>query len=136
MKALALAAIRFYQRVISPRKGFCCAYRSCTGRASCSTLGYRAIRRHGVIDGIAVLRLRLQACGDVYREHVRKPPSPLQAQAGFCDCDLPCDFDGGGSGKSGLCNCLSDCASFDWPGKKKRQENGNRRGRRGNPQDS
>ena len=34
------ATIRFYQRRLSPHKGFCCAYRAHTGRRSCF---YRAV---------------------------------------------------------------------------------------------
>jgi uncharacterized protein len=64
----ALFAITVYQRFISPHKGFCCAYRIHTGRAGCSKLGYRAISRYGVFDGIGVLKMRLQLCGAVYRE--------------------------------------------------------------------
>ena len=59
MKQLALAAIRLYQRHLSPHKGFCCAYRVHTGRASCSSLGYRAIRRFGLWLGLVILHRRL-----------------------------------------------------------------------------
>ena len=38
MRALALVAIGAYQRYVSPYKGFCCAYRAHTSRASCSAL--------------------------------------------------------------------------------------------------
>ena len=44
-------AIGAYQRYLSPYKGFCCAYRAHTGRASCSALGARVIRRHGLLAG-------------------------------------------------------------------------------------
>ena len=39
LTSAALAAIRFYQRWISPYKGFRCAYGAHSGRCSCSTLG-------------------------------------------------------------------------------------------------
>jgi putative component of membrane protein insertase Oxa1/YidC/SpoIIIJ protein YidD len=39
VKRLALAAIRGYQRWISPRKGFRCALRTATGGDSCSAYG-------------------------------------------------------------------------------------------------
>ena len=48
LRALALRAIGLYQRHLSPRKGFACAYRARTGGASCSELGFRAIRRFGL----------------------------------------------------------------------------------------
>lgn len=94
MRRLALAAIRFYQRRLSPRKGFCCAYRYHTGRAGCSELGFRAIRRYGLWRGLAVLRARLTRCSIAHRRYTRHGLA-LGAQAGFCDagCDLPCDLD-------------------------------------------
>ena len=104
MKALALWAIRAYQRFVSPRKGFRCGYRAYTGHASCSALGYRAIRRFGVIDGIAVLQSRLHKCGVACRRYRPAPRQMLASQAGFCDCECgpspceiewPCDCGGG-----------------------------------------
>ncbi|MFP5394003.1 MAG: membrane protein insertion efficiency factor YidD, partial [Gammaproteobacteria bacterium] len=59
MKLLALGAIRLYQKFLSPHKGFCCAYAAVSGRASCSVLGYRVIRRHGIWNGLALLDRRL-----------------------------------------------------------------------------
>jgi putative component of membrane protein insertase Oxa1/YidC/SpoIIIJ protein YidD len=103
MKTLLLSAIRLYQRMISPRKGFSCAYRVHTSRASCSALGYRAIQRFGVWRGIAVLRKRLAKCEVVHRRHAGRHLA-LRWQEGFCDvsCDLPCDA-------SDACNLLSNC---------------------------
>ena len=95
LRALALAAIRFYQRFVSPAKGFSCAYRVHTGRASCSVLGFRAVRRHGVFGGLGLLRDRLDLCGEAYRRYQvpRHAHHRLHAQRGFCDagCDAPCD---------------------------------------------
>jgi putative component of membrane protein insertase Oxa1/YidC/SpoIIIJ protein YidD len=108
MKTLALSAIVFYQRHISPRKGFCCAYRAHTGRASCSALAYRAIRRYGVWLGLAVLRLRLQKCSAIHHAPLH---AQLRRQAGFCDagCDLPCDIESG----EAACDIWSNCAPGD-----------------------
>lgn len=113
MKKLALAAIRCYQRLISPHKGFRCAYRALTGHASCSALGYRVIRRFGVWRGIRLLRQRLYKCGVAYRRYAL-PPGPLARQAGFidCNCDLPCELPGAScSNEAGSCACdlLSGC---------------------------
>lgn len=93
MKHLALWAIRVYQRWISPRKGFCCAYRAHTGHASCSALGYRAIRRFGVAGGMGVLRSRMHKCGVAQRRYRPAPSLVWSRQAGFCDCECgpgPC----------------------------------------------
>ena len=109
MKTLVLAAIRFYQRIISPRKGFRCAYAACTGHASCSVLGYRAVRRYGAWHGLLVLNGRLEKCGVAYR---RYRPVTLQGQAGFLDCD--------GDGDCFDCNDC-DIADCSWESEKKKK---------------
>lgn len=121
MKFIVLKAIRFYQRAISPHKGFCCSYAAYTGHASCSALGYRAIRRLGVWHGLSVLDRRLEKCGVAHR---RYHPSALARQAGFLDCggcdvpscDMPsaCDMPSGSSRLSGFCDVLSSCGDCDW----------------------
>ncbi|APV50959.1 hypothetical protein BWI17_15450 [Betaproteobacteria bacterium GR16-43] len=127
MKPLALGAIRLYQRYISPYKGFICAYRAHTGRASCSALGYRAVRRYGVFRGAGIIGSRTHLCGVAHRRYQATPlPRALHSQRGDCDpgCDLPCD---GGcdlpSGISrGIADCLSSCdfgGDCDWPRKRK-----------------
>lgn len=101
LRALALAAIRTYQRWVSPHKGFACAWRVHTGRASCSQLAARAVRRYGVWGGWVLLRQRLHLCGVAYRRHQPHPapqPAPQSAPtvrqrppaAQRGDCDLPC----------------------------------------------
>lgn len=93
MRQFLLTAIRVYQLYISPHKGFCCAYREHTGRASCSALGYRVVRRYGVFTGVALLRQRTHRCGVVHRRYRSRPVQALHPQRGVCDigCDLPCD---------------------------------------------
>jgi putative component of membrane protein insertase Oxa1/YidC/SpoIIIJ protein YidD len=101
MRHLALWAIRLYQRHLSPRKGFCCAYRVHTGRAGCSALGARVIRRFGVWGGLLLLRQRLRRCSDVHRWAHPGWHRPPAAQRGDCDCDFGgVDCDG--------CDC-GDC---------------------------
>lgn len=114
MKALALWAIRLYQRVISPRKGFRCAYRAYTGHAGCSALGYRAIRRFGVWHGLGVLNARLEKCGVAHRRYRPASHTGLSAQAGFCDCDCgPAPWE---------CDWPCDCSWGSEKKKKKRRE--------------
>lgn len=125
MRLLALLAIRFYQQFISPYKGFCCAYGAYTGHASCSALGYRAVRRFGVWQGVQVLDGRMAKCGVAHR---RALAAPIGRQAGSCDlpCDgSSCDIDLPSPGKA--CNALGDCADCsdccDWNrSRKKRRE--------------
>lgn len=90
MKQMALLMIVFYQKHISPHKGFSCAYHQHTGHASCSNFGYRAIRRFGVFKGIGVLRMRFSKCDEVYKTHYLFAPK-IRNQAGYCE--LPCTLD-------------------------------------------
>lgn len=96
MKKLALAAIRGYQRWLSPFKGFSCAFRVFTGTDSCSAYGYRVIERFGLRRGLGLLDRRLALCGHVH-SRMRPPPAPphplRHRQQGFCDapCDASCD---------------------------------------------
>ena len=120
-----LAAIRGYKRRVSPHKGYACAYRVHTGGGSCSTLGLRAISRFGAWRGLGVLRLRLAECRVAADALRQRRFVPRQAQAGFIDCDLPCDascVDGScidlsscGIGDACSCEGVSEgCACLDW----------------------
>ena len=114
--ALALAAIRFYQRRISPHKGFSCALRIATGGASCSAYGYAVIERFGLARGLGLLQRRLELCGHVHRRaHALAPLHPrLQYQRGFCDvpaCDGPCDLPCHGHDGCLSADTVSDMAS-------------------------
>ncbi len=120
MRGLALAAIRLYQRYVSPYKGFCCAYRAHNGRASCSALGARVIRRHGLLAGGVLLRRRLRRCGDLHRQFHAQAPRPLTAQRG--DCDLSCDLPGDG---------CDGCDGCDWPQRRGARAKSQPRRRRG-----
>lgn len=136
MQALALSAIAGYQRYLSPHKGFCCAYREWTGGRSCSVLGQRAIRRFGVIKGIAVLRSRFGRCG-VASNRLQDFRVARQLQRGIVDCggcDVgPCDTPScelpdlhcprGAQQLSTCCDCGSgsgDCGN--WGNKNRRQK--------------
>ncbi|WP_082491743.1 membrane protein insertion efficiency factor YidD [Duganella sp. Leaf126] len=115
VKGLALATIKFYQRNISPHKGFRCAYAAYTSDASCSTFGYRAIRRFGLWDGLFILNRRLSRCGTAHRiangAQPRPIPMPKRRQSGHIDCGgcaiSSCDAD--------TLLCASNVCSCDWP---------------------
>lgn len=109
MRGLLIAAIGFYQRVLSPRKGYRCAYGHHTGRASCSHLGYRAVRRFGVWRGLLLLRRRVHLCGVAHRRHALMP---LHAQRGVIDLDC---------GALDAVECCGDVGSCDWPDWKNRK---------------
>lgn len=96
--ANATAAIRLYQRYISPRKGFGCAYRINLGGASCSNYAIRALRRHGVRVGFIATLRRFARCAQAYE---KPPKARMNSQAGAVDfacigcapgCPCPCLF--------------------------------------------
>lgn len=102
--------IQAYRRWISPHKGFACAHRIHCGGASCSKVGERLIRRHGLRGGLPLLRKRLRRCGEIANAVDRRP---LAVQRGDCDlplidCDLPTP-----KGLS-VCDCCSS-GGCDWP---------------------
>jgi putative component of membrane protein insertase Oxa1/YidC/SpoIIIJ protein YidD len=59
---LADRLIRGYQRRLSPRKGWSCAYRVAHGGTSCSEAVRQAVARRGVLRGIRPSVLQLVAC--------------------------------------------------------------------------
>jgi putative component of membrane protein insertase Oxa1/YidC/SpoIIIJ protein YidD len=92
MKILALAAISFYQRYLSPLKGFNCAFRRHTGRDSCSAYGKRVIARHGLPVGLELLRRRLDDCHEIHQHyHPAMPAMSKRHRAQAGNCDLSCD---------------------------------------------
>lgn len=123
MRSLVLAAIRAYQRYLSPYKGFCCAYHVHTGRSSCSALGYRAVQIHGALAGLLILRERMYLCGVSHRRYRPSRRRPHVKERG--DCDLGCDGFDLPSGKSfgKVCDFLSCCdvGSCDWPERKRKK---------------
>ncbi|MFD1730078.1 membrane protein insertion efficiency factor YidD [Deinococcus malanensis] len=62
LDALALRAIRFYGRHLSPRKGFCCARAAVHGGESCSAAVARIIRDDGLIAGRRRVAERFAEC--------------------------------------------------------------------------
>lgn len=56
------ASIRFYQRRISPRKGWTCAYLVANGGRSCSAAVRDIVRTRGVLRGAAPTLARFLAC--------------------------------------------------------------------------
>ena len=117
MKQMALLMIVFYQKHLSPHKGFSCAYRQHTGHASCSNLGYRAIRRFGVFKGIGVIRMRFSNSDAVYKSH-HLSTQKMSNQSGFCDlpCDSSCDLDI----LSAPCELVSACGNCSSGGRIKK----------------
>lgn len=59
---IAIFMISFYQKYLSPYKGYRCAYACLYGKASCATFGKQSIQKYGIIKGVKQLHRRLLAC--------------------------------------------------------------------------
>jgi putative component of membrane protein insertase Oxa1/YidC/SpoIIIJ protein YidD len=116
--AFAASLIGGYQRFVSPYKGFCCAYRTRTKRASCSEFARRVALRRGLLALPGLLRERFKRCAAAARamthrrhdeqQRTRRPSrfgeSCVDAAGDACvygACDpAPCDI-----GAADACGC-------------------------------
>ena len=64
LSPVALWLIGVYQRHLSPRKGYACAYRVLHGGTGCSGFAKQAIGSHGTIRALPLIRARFAGCRD------------------------------------------------------------------------
>lgn len=123
MKFVFLFLIKFYQKFISPYKGFHCAYAKKHNDCTCSNYGYQVINNHGVVKGFKLLNIRFKECSKAAQSLKSINHHHFNKQAGFVDCggcdgcDLPsCDV-------SDACNVFDACDIFDiFESKKKKKK--------------
>lgn len=85
LQTVSLGLIGVYQRHLSPRKGYCCAYRASTGGRSCSSYGHAAIARAGLLRGLLLLRRRFRLCAAAALAHSTNQPEEKKGGA-FGEC--------------------------------------------------
>lgn len=102
-------AINFYQRYISPHKGFCCAYRMHTGRASCSEYAKKIVSRLGAFALFTAMPRQFARCRMAYnvlmantqntdanQQHQHRSRQNRRDYCDTCDCTSDacdaCDF--------------------------------------------
>jgi len=100
VKTLVILLIVFYQKFISPLKGFRCAYAVLHGGDSCSEAVKKIVRDQGPVCGYADIRTRFRACKEANETLIRN----RQRRRGQNDCDECCDCDCG-------CDCIDACPS-------------------------
>ena len=94
---LACWLIDLYQRYISPRKGFCCAYRvRHRRRDSCSQYAKRAIAKLGLLPGVRLLGRRFDKCANACKALRYEPKQRLHKEekrrhSSWADCAEGCD---------------------------------------------
>jgi uncharacterized protein len=71
MTILALWLIRFYQRFLSPHKGFHCAHSAFFGGNSCSGAIYNLIQEQGLWRALPQIQIRFGECRFAYETLVR-----------------------------------------------------------------
>lgn len=92
---LALTAIRFYQRRLSPHKGFRCAHAALHGGEGCSGAVAQIVREEGMLGGRRRIAARFRDCRAAHQALQGSAPlSPLALGAnvetrGVC-CIGPC----------------------------------------------
>ncbi len=120
MNKLLLFLIRLYQKYLSPKKGYCCAYGSLHNSGSCSERVYNIIKNNGVINGWADIKHQFKMCSEAYeiiKEKNNKKVKKKKNENDWCSpidicdvisyipipkrfckgsaidggCDLPCD---------------------------------------------
>ncbi|WP_416384924.1 membrane protein insertion efficiency factor YidD [Uliginosibacterium silvisoli] len=96
MRHAIASSIGFYQRSISPLKGFCCAHNHVHNRGSCSQFAKRVVLRFGVIRLMPLMRLRFSACHQAFLTLSEVAPQPEKS-----DEELDKDID----------NCAKYCAA-------------------------
>ncbi|CAM3471636.1 Putative membrane protein insertion efficiency factor [Klebsiella spallanzanii] len=129
MNNLILKLIVFYQRVISPRKGYRCAYGVLHHTQGCSGAVKEIIQRKGVIGGRKEIRQRFADCRLAAEAlQKQKPKDDLKRKKRRSHCDV--------SGCDGQCcthlvpdslpeiplpdfGCPCDCASLRFNGYRK-----------------
>lgn len=108
---LVLKCIRFYQVVISPRKGYSCAHGRYYGGDSCSTAIYKIIQRQGIWSSRTAIKAQFARCS--FANQQMNQSKRKKSKNSYC-CELPCDCIGDlpsrfcSDSDSSMCDC-SDC---------------------------
>ncbi|MFS1430823.1 membrane protein insertion efficiency factor YidD [Vibrio splendidus] len=88
LSKLSLLAISFYQKFISPRKGYRCAYGVLHGTHGCSGHVKKAIQIKGVISAIPDIKNQFANCKSASIEIQRKRDKRKHTKESPCDSFL------------------------------------------------
>lgn len=117
MKYFCLALINFYQRFISPHKGFCCAHHQLHNGPTCSNAVKSILRSNSLSGALPLIQARFRACKRA-SDFLATQHLSLKHQA-----DLPCDCAFDLPTPSGSASCFNDLPCdlcWDWPRMKRR----------------
>lgn len=112
MDFIAISLIRFYQKYISPRKGFRCAHAYLHNGVSCSNAVIDIINKNGVWSSYSKVRQRMLDCRSAYQaiqednKNPKKKDKPLDCGDPSIGCDAASCIGRGKSNNSELpCDC-------------------------------
>lgn len=122
----ALIAIGGYQRFLSPRKGYGCAYRLAHGGTGCSGFAKHAIADQGLLRALPLILRRFRDCkqaalalhSDDNEDETKNQREKKTRWYDYCDpCSAGCYCPrgkGGGADTSPDCtpDCSPDCCSL------------------------
>ena len=115
LSRLALAAIGGYQRHLSPRKGYACAYRVAHGGPGCSGFAKGVIADVGLLRAVPAIRQRFADCREAaedLREQKRKRGKDKWSNCDCSGCDLPTPRGCSKADTTPDCDCVPDGCSF------------------------
>lgn len=93
LRSVVLLGVDFYQRYLSPYKGFSCAHKRVYGGTSCSEYFRLAVQYQGLSDSIPLFQQRLRACkgASLSLKASRANPQRRRKKRDVCDdCDSSC----------------------------------------------
>lgn len=97
LRFLSIGGIKLYQKFISPRKGFGCAYRIKHGGTGCSGAIIKIIEENSVFEWRKLIRERFDNCTKAAQELKKEKNKKCKKckNIGGDACDFGCDvFDG------------------------------------------
>lgn len=92
MNKIALEIIRLYQRHISPKKGYRCAYGKLHDTYGCSGHIKNIIKKEGLISGFSKIQLQFKHCSEAAEELKKRKEGKEKrkncaSDIGACSCD-------------------------------------------------
>ena len=93
---IAIKAIHFYQKYLSPQKGYSCAHNALHGNGSCSSWAISLIESKGVLELASQFGARVSECNEASKKlsdkHKRKNNEESPADAACNSSDIGCCF--------------------------------------------
>lgn len=114
MKSLVAACIAFYQKFLSPLKGYRCAYAALHGGDPCSEAVKKLVIDKGCFGAYQDIRVRFQACREANETLIRNDKR-RRSRCDYCDCDSGACADTGSCRKLDSCDDHPGCDLPDLP---------------------